>query len=454
MQNIILAFRNLSREKLRSALLGGAIAFGILIVTLVNGLAGGLIRNLEANFSQLLGGQIFIQGVYKDPAGGRVAVIADEPLLTAAIEKSGIPLQSVTRSSSFLGTFVFNNNTAVQEVVGIDFAGSDALKRRLTLVEGSFDAMSAPAGLIISQQTAERLKVQVGDTVLVQLRTVTGQMNVGEFRIAAVKRDPGVSASFAAYANRAYVNTLENLPPEACQQVGILLKDRESTDAMAARLYRALSKEVALFPPASPARGGTMVGSMLQQHNENPIGAMVQKLMKEAAEGDLVGARYRVYTINDILTQLQLPQIAGAVNGVAFVILVILALIIVVGVINTFRIILNERTREIGTMRALGMQRGRVRRLFLLEAFFLFLGGALGGLAAAALAMGLLRMARFDPATPAFMMLQGGHLSFVVSPELVALSLAAVGLITILGAWLPARRAARLRPVDALGSVH
>lgn len=197
-----------------------------------------------------------------------------------------------------------------------------------------------------------------------------------------------------------------------------------------------------------------MVGSMLQQHNENPMGAMVQKLMKQAEEGNFQGARYRVYTINDILTQLQLPQIAAAVNGVALVILVILALIIVVGVINTFRIILNERTREIGTMRALGMQRRRVRRLFLLEAFFLFLGGAVSGLAAAAVAMGLLRLPRFDPATPAFMMLQGGHLSFVVSPPQVVVSLAAVGLITILGAWLPARRAALLKPVDALRSVH
>ncbi len=157
-----------------------------------------------------------------------------------------------------------------------------------------------------------------------------------------------------------------------------------------------------------------MMGSMLRQHNENPMGAMAADLMKQAGEGSYQGTRYRLSTIDDILGRLQLPQVIGAINGISFVILVILFLIIVVGVINTFRIILNERTREIGTMRALGMQRSGVRALLLLEALFLFLGGAVAGLIGAGVLMTLVSLASFAPNTPAFLMLRSGHPSFIV----------------------------------------
>ena len=181
------------------------------------------------------------------------------------------------------------------------------------------------------------------------------------------------------------------------------------TDTAAAQLTQALSRVVTLFPPAPKSARGSPMGAMMQEHNENPMGAMVQQLMTQAGEADYQGTRYRLITINDILARLQLPMIIGAINGVAFIVLVILCLIIVVGVINTFRILLNERTREIGTMRALGMQRRRARRLFPMEAFFLFLGGAVSGLVASAVLMGLVRLARFTPQTPAFLLLQNGH---------------------------------------------
>ncbi|HTP58997.1 MAG TPA: ABC transporter permease, partial [Spirochaetia bacterium] len=244
MRYIILAFRNLGRQKRRSFLLGGAIAFGILVVTFVNGFAGGLAGNLEQNFSQLLGGEIFIQGVEKTASGRRVELISDDQALGSAIADSRIPVRFVTKSSTFVGTFFFHTNSAVQAVVGVDFSESSPLRNRLSLAQGSFDGMADPAGIIIGQQTAQRLKAQAGDTVLVQLRTITGQMNIAEFHVAAVRHDPGLSVSFAAYANRAYVNAQENLPADAYQQLGILLRNPGETDAAAAELSRALSRRV------------------------------------------------------------------------------------------------------------------------------------------------------------------------------------------------------------------
>ena len=58
-----MALRNLGRQKKRTFLLAGAIAFGLMIVTLLNGFAGSFIQNVGENFSHLLAGHIFLTGV-------------------------------------------------------------------------------------------------------------------------------------------------------------------------------------------------------------------------------------------------------------------------------------------------------------------------------------------------------------------------------------------------------
>ncbi|MFA6506924.1 MAG: ABC transporter permease, partial [Treponemataceae bacterium] len=62
-----IAFRNLNRQKKRTFLLGGAIAFGILIVTVINGFAGAFQANVAGNMAQLFAGHVFVEGVEKTP---------------------------------------------------------------------------------------------------------------------------------------------------------------------------------------------------------------------------------------------------------------------------------------------------------------------------------------------------------------------------------------------------
>ena len=56
-----------------------------------------------------------------------------------------------------------------------------------------------------------------------------------------------------------------------------------------------------------------------------------------------------------------------ALQGLSTVLLIILIAILVAGIMNTMWIAIRERTREIGTLRAIGMQRGSVARMFLVE---------------------------------------------------------------------------------------
>lgn len=437
MKLIKMALKNLNRQKKRSVLLGGAIAFGILVVTLLNGFAGSFMTNIGGNMAQLVAGHLFIEGVEKGPSGKTLTVIRDEAPLRAALEEAEIPYQWITRRSSFTGTLIFEGESQRQEVAGVDWRQEEYLKDNLEIIQGGLEDLSLEEGLLLSGETAEKLNLQVGDRLLVKMKTVTGQNNVGEFQVAGLFKDQGLFGSLSAYANLSYVNRLLNINPGEFSTLGIFLQDIRQVDQAADALYPALEKRVDLFPRGKGAQEG----------EGNPL----QMMMEQAREESWEGIRYRFYTLNDILSSVQ--QLVAAINGVSVGILLILFLIIMVGITNTFRMVMYERIKEIGTMRALGMQRGRVRNLFLLEALFLALGGVLAGLAAAALVMGGLSLIPFGTEGQWALLLEKGHLSFQLHPSQVVGNMILVGFLTLLAALFPARKAARMSPASALRSV-
>ncbi|EGE44070.1 FtsX-like permease family protein [Streptomyces sp. SID4928] len=115
---------------------------------------------------------------------------------------------------------------------------------------------------------------------------------------------------------------------------------------------------------------------------------------------------------------------------------------------NTFTMLIAQRTRELALMRAIGATRRQIKRSVLLEAAVV---GTLASVIGFALGLGLaigLRSA---------MGLLGGKIPagpLIVSPTAVLSAFAVGVLITVLAAWLPARRAAKIAPVAAMSSVH
>jgi putative ABC transport system permease protein len=431
-----IALRNLSRQKKRSFLLGGAIAFGIMIVTIINGFSGSFVENVSENFSQLLAGHIFIDGVEKSASGKDVSIIRDDAAVSALLLDAKLPVKYVNRRSSFNGTLIFEGKKVLQDVVGVDLGNEKFLKDRLVLQSGSFESLPKDRqGVILSADIARKLNVQIGDRMLVQLKTATGQQNVGEFTLEAMSVNPGLLGSLSAYANKDYVNELLNIAPNEYQQMGIILDSINQIDPAADRLYAAMKTKLNTFERKKADSG-----------QGNPLAAM----MKQSKTETWQGTKYRLYTLNDILAQVQ--QIVNALNIASLVILVVLFLIIMVGITNTFRMIMFERIKEIGTMRAVGMQKNEVRDLFLWEALFLAIGGALAGLVAASIIMGALSLINIGMNSPVFILLKNGHLTFKLIPWQVLANVAIIALLTLLAALFPARNAANLSPAAALGT--
>jgi putative ABC transport system permease protein len=430
-----IALRNLFRQRRRTLLLGGAIAFGIFIVTMINGFAGSFVENVSENFSNLLAGHIFIDGVEKAEGSDEVSVIRDDDTIMEAIEAAGIEALNLTRRSSFRGTLIFQGESLSQQIVGTDFSEEAYLTERLILLDGSFENMRTNRqGLIISEDIAEKLNVEVNDRLIVRLETVRGQQNVGDFSVAGISYDPNLFGPLAAYANLSYVNELLTLAPGEYQTFGLFLPSIAEIDPAADQLYESLSERVDTFPRNTEDEG------------QNPVEA----LFEQADEQQWEGVRYRLYTLNEVLAEVQ--QIVTILNQASLIILLVLFFIIMVGITNTFRMIMYERIKEIGTVRALGMHRWGVIRLFLYEALFLAVLGAAAGLLFAGVAMFVVSQIYLGLDSPIFILLRNGYLTFKVLPLQTLLHVGIVASLTIAAAFVPTRRAAYLPPVDALRS--
>ncbi|WP_194893312.1 ABC transporter permease [Catenulispora pinisilvae] len=113
-------------------------------------------------------------------------------------------------------------------------------------------------------------------------------------------------------------------------------------------------------------------------------------------------------------------------------------------IVNTFQMLVAQRTRELGLLRALGASRRQINRSVRLEALMLgVIGATLGIAAGAGLAYGLIAVMN-----GVGMNLQASDMSVTVSSVIAGYAVGVV--VTLLAAWIPARRAARITPMAAL----
>ena len=435
----LMALKNLNRQKKRTVLLGGAIAFGVIIIMVIDGFAGAFMQNVSENFADIAAGHIFIRGSERTESGKTFAIIRDDALLTQVLKETNIPALYVSRRSTAQGTLIFESKKTQIAIQGVDFSNESYLVDRLSLTQGSFKAMSDRQGLILSEQTARKLNLQVGDRLLLQLTTVTGQQNVGDMTLVATTPDNGLMSGFSAYANLSYVNELLDLGTGEYQSFGIYLPSLNGMDRYADAFYADLKTKATVKERVKAAATAQGMGGM---------GGMASLFGGGTTTETWTGVRYSVTTLDDMLSSVK--QIVGVLNSVSTGILIVLFIIIMVGILNTFRMTMFERIREIGTMRAIGMQRPQVRNLFLLEALFLAIAGMIVGIGVAAVVMGVLSLFNLGVDSPLFMILRNGHLSFTVPFGQGLRNILIIAALTLVAAYFPARSAARLKPAEAL----
>jgi putative ABC transport system permease protein len=146
------------------------------------------------------------------------------------------------------------------------------------------------------------------------------------------------------------------------------------------------------------------------------------------------------------------PILVGISYGLEFLLLFVGSLTLGiggVGVMNIMLVSVNERIREIGLRRALGARRRHIRMQFLVESLALTM---IGGMVGVILSIGLgAAIGTLPFLGPAYEDTSGKvDIHMHVSGEIIAASVLVLVIVGVLSGWIPAFRAARLDPVEAL----
>lgn len=172
--------------------------------------------------------------------------------------------------------------------------------------------------------------------------------------------------------------------------------------------------------------------------NDTDETALKQRL--EAA-GNFTAASIKE-RVNSVLT------VVNAITAGLNVVGIIALLAASFGIVNTLLMSVYERTKEIGLMKALGMSRRKVFGLFAIEAVLVGFWGSIVAVSAATLAS----LAVSNLAAETFLKDFEGFTLLVVTPAGAAFVMALIMAIAFLAGTLPAIKASRLNPIDALRS--
>ncbi|MFE9171452.1 ABC transporter permease [Streptomyces kebangsaanensis] len=174
--------------------------------------------------------------------------------------------------------------------------------------------------------------------------------------------------------------------------------------------------------------------------------AALKAQLDRALPGDRTGT-----TTGEQLADDQARMIADSMSGMKRGLLVFAGISLFVGtfiIANTFSMLVAQRTKELALLRAVGASRRQVTRSVLIEAFVVGTVAAVTGLVAGiGINAGLKSLMEALGAT-----IPEGPV--VITPGTVVSALAVGILVTMLAAWLPGRRAAKIPPVAAMSGLH
>jgi len=439
MQPLRIAFRNVSRHLKRTLLLGGAIAFGFLVFTILNGFTGGLLETVEGNVANVLGGHIYVSGSEVSEQGSEITVIRDTAAIKDALHAIEDQVLSYNTRSSANSSLIFGSREETLNLVGVDFSQEQDFLDNLDFVAGTPQHfLDNETGILLPEDIIDKLGLEVGESILIKTTTINGQQNVVD---AVVVGSLGSQEGFGVsvgYTHIAMLNSLLDMEPGQFQTLNIYVNDLGKLEATTDALYQELASRAEVEPRSTNGNGS-------RRNFARAFG--FSRLSRVDENERWLGTKFSISNLDERTTGI--TALVGVMNNIALVIFLIIIGIIMVGIMNSYRMVMIERTAEIGTMRAMGVQKTGIRNIFVWEALFIALGGALVGLVVALLSMGGISLVDFGPSNFSFFLDQG-HLQFTVTFIKILGNMFLLCAMSVVSVFLPAQAAANLRPAEAL----
>lgn len=396
MSAVAMTWRNLSRRKMRVGLTVAGIAVGVALILVLLSLVAGIDVQVRTSIRALGGADIIVyNATITNPR--EAFLLGSSAVLNESIVETIVHLPNVYAVSPQLTEVIVVNET-LAPVWGTDVKTFNETAGGLNIIDGEMIGENDNDTAVLGKNLFDLFNASIGQSVFIRARPPHHNNNVtltvvGVYETGMFLQDRGLYIP---------LEVVQNLTDSFAFVTSILVK-ADSPDNV-----EAVSSEIAsLFPSV------------------------------------------RVVTLSNVVAQAsQLLNTLTMFFGTLGVIALVAGSF---GVVNTMIISVMERTREIGTLKAIGAKNSTVLKIFVLEALLLgCLGGCIGIIVGGVSSFFISEFSvRILPAVPV-----GQGITTNVSPLLTPSNLIlsfVLGLVTgVLAGIYPAWRAARMKPVEAL----
>lgn len=429
-QILLIAFRNIFAHRRRSILLGSAIGFVTFLLVAAFAFSSAIRDGMIESATTLASGHVNVGGFYKASVSVAQPTVIDYAEVEAVVRRSSPHIDSVERRARGSFDRITSAKTSLMNAIaGIDFVDDQQLSRRISLIDGDFAALREPGTALVFKRQADELGIELGDALTISGVTARGVRNRIDVTVAAIAKDMGGLSQIMTFVAEKSVNTLYEYRPENTGVLMLYLDDARRADEVAPVVRTALKE----------------AGYEVMEPEQRPFWQKKQFVERE----DWTGLRLDVSTWRDELGEL--ANIADALDAVSVSLTFILLLIIAIGLWNTLLMAVRERTPEIGALRAIGMSRGKVRLMFVAEAWFLALMAAAAGALIAGVVVAILNAVEVEVTMPTLQfILMSDRLSFSVEVSRVLIAILFISGFAALAALWPAHRAAKIQPGTAM----
>ena len=402
---MLIAARNLLRNPRRSAIMIGGAASGVLGFVFVLGFFDGFFEQTIESSTRYLTGHVQLEraGFRRDLAPE--LSIDDPQVLVEQLRRA----PGVAAAAPRVQVQALASTAAKSE--GIVLIGIDPPAERSvtfidrTIVQGKALAAGAEREVMIGRQLAEKLRLRLGEKMVVMAQAADGQLGTAAYRVS-----------------------------------GIFATESTSFDGAFA------------FVTLPAAQSLLALGSRV-----STVNIRLEDRLRLGSTVDELRARVQVPGLVFVPWQQLLPQLDEMVKFnrvVSNILLAVLLLVVATAVMNTVFMAVAERTREFGVMMALGTPPAAIRRMVVYETLVLLVLALLGGYG-----LGIALVGYFGTAGMDFSGFFRGYSAIpgvtgIVYPQLFAATVVPPGVALLIAgvlvSLLPASRAARLDPATAI----
>ncbi len=410
--SIKLALRNVFRNKIRTLITLAAIAFGSVSIIIAGGFFEDTFMQMrEAVIHSHLGHiQVYRKGYMDHGSSAPFDYLIEAPDKVIEEIKALDHVKLITPRISFSGMISTGDNTVAVFCEGVDPVGELILNKietiknaetGLAIQEGENLTKEDQMAVILGRGLAKNLGAKPGDSLVLLTNTVGGSLNAFDMNVKGIFFT--ASKEFDDRALRLPIDIAGQLiRTKGIQTLVVLLDQTENTLSVKENILKTIQS--------------------MDTELEIRIWSQLADFYNKTVE--LYGRQF-------------------------FILKLIITIIVILSIFNTINMAIWERTREIGTIMAMGYKKTDIMKLFLAEGFILgILGGIAGILIGTLLAWGISFFGIPMPPPPGATV---GWTAFIkVVPDLLVSSMMISVSASLLSSVYPAFKASNLMITDAL----